>query len=280
MNNTTEQILSNNKKNIKSKKNNNNKLFNNNNNNNESNIKKKEKENINNNKYFKVGTLNVRELNMMAKQQQLINYMNLYNIDILCVQETSILSRQSKGTCKTNEYDCFFSNEDQPKGSGVGIIIKKSISKYIHNVKKYKGRIIILELLLKGKIKFSIMNVYIPTPNPIRSKEEILDLYSYIINEINNVNISNGYNIIIRDFNLNYEKFSLIRKKSIIYWLYQILSQINNKDHHDLIEILYSPHSLSNNSLDTYFPPDTTKSSSRIDYIFTLTNLLQELLTV
>src|SRR5579859_5180399 len=200
--------------------------------------------------------------------------MSLYNIDILCVQKTLIPSRQSKYVCQSNDYDCFFSNDEHNKGSGIGIIIKKSILKYIHNIKKYKDRIIILELLLKGKIKFSIMNVYIPTPNLTRTKEEILDLYQYINDEIHNINKFNGYNIIVGDFKLNYEKFSLIRKKSIIYWRYRILSQLNIKDHHDLIEILYDPQSSSNKSMDTYSPSDTTKTSSSIDYIFTSTNLL------
>ena len=277
MNSTTNNINLNSIKNKKPKKINDKSRVNN-----ERNNKQRftDVENIKNKKHFNVGTLNVRGLNKMAKQQQLLNYMNLYNIDILGVQETSIPQRQSKYTCMSTKYDCYFTNDERNLGSGVGIIINKSISRYVHRVRKYKGRLIILELILKNNTKVKIINTYIPSPSPIRTKEEILELYKLINKEINESNQSQTYNIVIGDFNLNYENFVTKKKKSTIDWRFRILTQLHDKDYHDLIEIIYGPNNEKNRSLDTFIPPDNNKSPSRIDYIYASTNLLQEVFAI
>src|SRR5579859_1637444 len=206
--------------------------------------------------------------------------MDLYNIDILCIQETSVIDKNSKYICSSNKYDSYFTNEENSFGSEVGIIINKKISKFIHQVRKYKGQIIILELILKNHVTFKIINLYIPTPNTLRTKENILDLYKFLKKEVYEIYNSQSYCIITGDFNLGYNKYKEKKKKSIVDWRFNILSFFEEKDFLDLIEVFYSQESEKNKTLDTFTATDKNKSSSRIDYIFTSTNLVQEVFAI
>src|SRR5215831_10333656 len=46
-------------------------------------------------------------------------------------------------------------------GAGVGLAIKKNIAQHVYNIEKIEGRAIKAELQFKGKIKVTIINVYI-----------------------------------------------------------------------------------------------------------------------
>ncbi|CAJ0637455.1 12048_t:CDS:1 [Entrophospora sp. SA101] len=62
---------------------------------------------------------------------------------------------------KNNDFEVWWSSNDKsPTSSGVGLMIKKSISIYVQKVKESNGRIIYADLFLPHQ-KIRIINVYI-----------------------------------------------------------------------------------------------------------------------
>jgi len=70
------------------------------------------------------------------------------------------------------------------------------------------------------------------------------------------------------DFNLNYDSYNNLLQSSAIVtnWKYQMLNYVKSK----CIEVT---EILSNNIIHTHFPYDTSKRSSKLDYIWVSNNL-------
>src|SRR6266480_2070756 len=135
----------------------------------------------NTNRPLRVVTHNVQGLTDLTKQKQLLDTLHLDHIDIIGLFETKLNTTASKYIFRNNKhYKAFFNNDsDSPMGSGVGIIISNEYAKYVTKVHSYKGRLIYIDLHMKGKIKLRIIQVYLPASTS-GLREYTLDLYNCI----------------------------------------------------------------------------------------------------
>ena len=113
---------------------------------------------------WKIATINVKGINNTSKFDDLMEWISDNNIDITIVSETKINQINASFKIKKYQksYDSFWDfDSDAPKGSGVGIILKKdTVGKHIYAWWSYLGRVINIKLKLKGKIDISISAVY------------------------------------------------------------------------------------------------------------------------
>src|SRR5207244_12461218 len=118
--------------------------------------------NNNSNTPFRVMSLNVQGLNT-TKQHFLLDMMNFNKIQILGVSETNLNEQSSKLIYKNNkQYASYFtSNSNQVRGSGTGIIIEQQYNSYVRRHNCYKGRVIYIDMYMKGKYKLRIIQTYI-----------------------------------------------------------------------------------------------------------------------
>src|SRR6266516_7439194 len=112
---------------------------------------------------FKITTQNIQGLNNNTKQHQILTYMSDNNIDILSLSETHLNKQKSKIIYKhTPDYKAYFNNDSTDSFAGVGFLVSNNYTKYIHRIKGYKGRVIFMDLFLKGRYKLRIIQIYIP----------------------------------------------------------------------------------------------------------------------
>lgn len=177
-------------------------------NNNNNNNKNKNKNNSRTTP-FRIVTQNVQGLNDRTKQQQIIDTMDIQNIDIMGLSETKLNKTVSKLIYKKNRnYTSFFNNDSEsPVRSGVGLIISKDIAKYISKFEGYLGRVIFVDLFMKGRVKLRIIQVYLPaTTTGLHSYTE--KLYRYIIKLIEEA-ANKDYRIVIMEILILITNFSL-----------------------------------------------------------------------
>ncbi|CAJ0853524.1 5531_t:CDS:2, partial [Entrophospora sp. SA101] len=93
-------------------------------------------------------------LNSYAKQQQLVDMMNSNHIDCLGLSETKIANKNSKHIINNTK------------------------------ITKHKGRVIYIDLFLKGKIKLQIIQINLHA-NTTGIQQEIKNLHEYIFKSIN-----------------------------------------------------------------------------------------------
>src|SRR3990170_2642254 len=122
---------------------------------------------INNKDILKIATHNIRSLCSPLKQQLLIQTLENYKIDIMGIAETNLSISQQRHISRQLDvnYDYFFSADKKNRGSGVGIIIHRSISAHIFNYYEYKDRFIYVDLQMKNRRKLRIIQVYLHTSN-------------------------------------------------------------------------------------------------------------------
>src|SRR5947209_18711798 len=154
-----------------------------------------------NNTTWKLATLNVKGMNDSTKFDDIIEWTIENNIDLIILSETKI--NQTNAFFKFQKYQKNYKSlwtldDGAPKGTGVGLIIKKNtIGKHIYKNTTLKGRAINLRLKLKGKIDISISGIYGPADySNKKSKEQTLNFVKQNI-----LTSPSKYNIIIGDFN-------------------------------------------------------------------------------
>src|SRR4051794_19045016 len=129
------------------------------------------------NKAFKITTINVSGLNTTLKQEQILNYMQINKINCLIVTETKLQTASANIIYKNNEnittwWSC---DDDNHFSTGVGIIMDKKYAKYVIKKEVIEGRALRLMLLLKGKLRFTIIAIYNFANNVY--KNNILEFY-------------------------------------------------------------------------------------------------------
>src|SRR5271154_138119 len=148
---------------------------------------------------FRLFTQNIQGLNDPTKQKQIVDLMDLYHIDIFGLSETKLSPTSSKNIYKTNDrYNAFFHNIATSPHAGVGILISKEYSKFIHKVKFFSGRVIYIDLFMQGRIKLRIIQVYINS-NPA-DKVDIIKLHKDISKIIGEAQKDHYKVIIMGDF--------------------------------------------------------------------------------
>ena len=152
----------------------------------------------------RIVTQNIQGLNDVTKQQQLLDTMKIDHIDIMGLSETKLSQQRSKHIYTRNQhYDAYFNNDGDQHSTGVGIIVSKEYSKYIHRAIGYKGRVLYVDLFMKGRIKLRIIQVYFHANFNNNNKKEILDLHAYIENLISKSYKEHYRVIIMGDFNVD-----------------------------------------------------------------------------
>ncbi|CAJ0893772.1 6198_t:CDS:2 [Entrophospora sp. SA101] len=112
-------------------------------------------------------------------------------------------------------------------------------SKYVQKAIGYQGRVIYLDLFMKGHIKLRIIQVYLQA-NFTGNKKEITDLHHYIITLIDQGKKNNYKLIIMGDFNLSPERYKEeYHTRQRYHWKYNILNKLygsptQNNEHHDI----------------------------------------------
>src|SRR5688572_29388846 len=101
---------------------------------------------------FKIVTQNIQGLNLPSEQQKVLNFMRINNINILGLSETKLQDRKAKFIYKNNKYyKAYFDNDSNNiNGSGVGLIVDNNYARYVQCKGSYKGRVIYLDMFLKG----------------------------------------------------------------------------------------------------------------------------------
>ncbi|RHZ51293.1 hypothetical protein Glove_481g74 [Diversispora epigaea] len=85
------------------------------------------------NNTIKIGTHNIRGINTTHKQMLFSHYLETHNFDIVGISETKLKESATNFAFKEQDiYKCFWSSNDlEPRGTGVGLFIKKDIAKHI-----------------------------------------------------------------------------------------------------------------------------------------------------
>jgi exonuclease III len=159
---------------------------------------------------LKIATINVKTLTAV-KQQFLIDLMNTKHFTILGLSETNLPNKQAKFLYQheKNNFVTYFNNDDSFMGKGVGIIIRKNYAQHIVKHGSYKGRILYVDFIFKGKNKVRIIQYYGKSgSHTIKIKKEIEDLHQHLTSIIREGKQMNSEIILMGDFNLNYEDYT------------------------------------------------------------------------
>ena len=113
---------------------------------------------------WRICTLNVRGLNSPSKANNTLQFFNQHQIDFLCLTETKLKNHTAKFLFpKSKQYHHLFTtNDQQPFGSGVSILINHEWAKHIQKVNYINGRLIHINLAFSGKTKIHILVSYFP----------------------------------------------------------------------------------------------------------------------
>src|SRR5205823_12093769 len=137
--------------------------------------------------------------------------------------------KQSSYTCRSNSHTSYFHNSDSPLGSGVGIILSNNIAKYVRSTKSFKGRVIYVDLYMKGHTKLRIVQVYLYA-SPTHRSTETRALYKELETLVHNSTRDNFKLIIMGDFNLNYDKFCQLQNTAgQTRWQYSIMEFLQSQ---------------------------------------------------
>ncbi|EXX51840.1 hypothetical protein RirG_258190 [Rhizophagus irregularis DAOM 197198w] len=154
---------------------------------------------------FKITTINVSRLNTTLKQEQVLNYMKINKISCLIVTETKLQTASAKIIYKeykdiTTLWSC---DDDNYFSSGVGIIMNNDYAKYVIKKDIIEGRALKLTLLLKGKIRFTIIAIYNFLNNSYKNK--ILEFYTKLEEILTAEKKLKAKIVCIGDFNASYD---------------------------------------------------------------------------
>src|SRR5688572_1557454 len=228
---------------------------------------------IQNEDILKIGTHNVQSFHNKVKQQQIINTIDNLKIDIFGLSETNLTEKHIKHVTRSldKSYDYFFSAGDRKLGSGVGIIINKSISQHVFNSWGFKGRFIYLDLQMKNKIKLRVFQIYLQTSN--YDIQERMVAQKELIKHVQTALNDNFRIIVMGDFNVNPDK---PKNETKYKRQFKIIQDLKNLQFFDLFDTIYdinehSPH-------NTWFN-HAGSLESRIDMIWCSNNLINDLIS-
>jgi len=221
-----------------------------------------------NNQTLTFATNNVHGLNNSVKNNQIIDTFIQQQIDFVGLTETHHKQYQELQCKEQSFYDTFWSNNFN-KFTGVGLLINKQWSKYIHRIYKSNERYIYADLYLAGHIKLRVIVTYIHAN--MSEKEERINLQNEIIDIIKNSNYKKYYTIIMGDFNTNIDRYNnKINNNAKINWKYNLIHNLFQNNYVDLYEIS------NDDTTPTWIGPNN--NSSRIDAIFSSHNFISDFL--
>ncbi|GBC43778.2 RNA-directed DNA polymerase from mobile element jockey-like [Rhizophagus irregularis DAOM 181602=DAOM 197198] len=199
---------------------------------------------ININNTFKITTINVSGLNTTLKQEQVLNYMKINKISCLIVTETKLQTASAKMIYKdykdiTTWWSC---DDDNHFLTGVRIIMNNDYAKYVIKKDIIENQALKLTLLLKEKIRFTIIAIYNFSNNS--HKDEILEFYMKLEEILTAEKKLQDKIVCIGDFNASYDTaIAQQRANRKIFWKDPYAEKIEKlldkeKDIIDSVEIL------------------------------------------
>ena len=102
-----------------------------------------------------------------GKLENIIDYMEEKNIDIMGIGETNISEKEGRYTTRgNNNYGSFWvsADENKKKGSGIGIILKRTWEKHVAQVNRYNPYLLELTLRFK-RLCIIVVAVYVAPEN-------------------------------------------------------------------------------------------------------------------
>ncbi|CAB4429734.1 unnamed protein product [Rhizophagus irregularis] len=220
------------------------------------------------NNTFKITTINVSGLNTTLKQEQVLNYMKINKISCLIVTETKLQTTSAKMIYKNNKdittwWSC---DDDNHFSTGVGILMNNDYAKYVIKKDIIEGRALKLTLLLKGKIRFTIIAIYNFSNNSY--KDDILEFYQKLEEIVIAEKKLQAKIVCAGDFNASYD-IAIAQQKANrkIFWKDRIF-QIFKKNVMVNINLVYH-----DKPLNTWNRSD---KKSRIDYIWITEDLVPD----
>ena len=220
------------------------------------------------NNTFKITTINVSGLNTILKQEQVSNFMKINKIGCLIVTETKLQTTSAKMIYKDNKdittwWSC---DNDNHFSTGVGIIMDNNYAKFVIKKDIIEGRALKLTLLLKGKIRFTIIAIYNFSNNSY--KDEIIEFYKKLEEIITTEKKLQAKIVCAGDFNACYDSMIAQQKANRkIFWKECIFQTLKKNVMVD-INLIYHDKPLNTwNRLD---------KKSRIDYIWVTEDLIPD----
>ena len=115
-------------------------------------------------KFWRIATFNVRGINEKFKFHEIVTWLEDNNIDIACLTETKISEQTAVSRMKLhpNWISSWSIEENHSKGTGIGLLFKKSIGCHVFSWTKTPGRAITATLKFKGKTNISVVGIYGP----------------------------------------------------------------------------------------------------------------------
>jgi exonuclease III len=217
---------------------------------------------------FRIMTQNIQGLSSPVKQKQVIDMMTINNIQILGLSETKLSKRQSKLIYFKNDlYKAYFTNDsDSPMGSGVGIILSRDYYRYVHRSSSYKGRVIHVDLFMKGRVKLRIIQLY-SHANFTGTRNSVEELNKYMIDLLKQSRRDRYHVILMGDFNVSQEAYlQEYHRTGTCHWKYNLLHYLYHSDLKETIDLFHDV-TLST-PFNTFIPRQQTSSPSRIDAIW------------
>jgi len=197
--------------------------------------------------------------------------MNYNHIQILGTSETNLNEYSSKIIYKNEtKYKAYFTS-NKSRGSGTGILIERKYDAYVRGHNSYNGRVIYIDLYMKGNNKVRIIQTYVNANN--KERKEIEDIYSHIKKLVEECKHKNMETIIMGDFNISYQKYVELRSGD--RWKHSLFKYLERNNIRDTIPIVNDNPEL----LFSYIPKNINQCPSRIDYIWTSAPLLTKIIS-
>src|SRR5277367_2297040 len=161
-----------------------------------------------------LATLNVRGLSVASKFNSLLQDLTSYDISFIGLQETRLREQtgfehfKSFRSSVSSDYDAYWSYDPADPCGGVGVVLKKFASKYVHIVhrgdiqsdNRFRSRFIAVDLFLPSR-KLKIINIYNFQAADFKTKG--LEFSKFVIKHLKDAR-ANGFKVIIMgDFNLD-----------------------------------------------------------------------------
>src|SRR6266487_3898728 len=207
-----------------------------------------------NSQTWSIATINVKGINDPEKFDDVIHWIESEDLDITILTETKLdptkafhnFNKKNKKYVACWTFDC-----DQPKGSGIGIITKKStVGKHHFLTQNPNGRILQTYFKFKGKIDLVILGIYGPANHTDKTSK------NKITHHINNFihNKEKTFYILAGDLNEDPEQHSHT----------PIIDRLNAKG-------LHTTYTDDHKQIPTW--TNTSGTNRQLDHIYMSTNL-------
>ena len=242
------------------------------------NNKNKKQNNESTSQPFRLLTHNVRGLSLPSKQAQIENFFTNSNLAVMGLAETKLTNKAAQHMFRSTNFRFFYNNNStSPLSQGVGLLIDNNYAKFIQKSGGFKGRILYVDMFLKGRIKLRIIQVYLHANFHSEFKEDIEATHNFLIRLIEESQWQSQHIIVMGDFNVNPTKYQMeYNQTGRFHWKYKILHELFT---HNMIDTVNLLHDIDvNNPYYTFFPGQNNFSPSRLDMIYVSHDLMEHVL--